>query len=92
MAAAFSPGAGPDGSGTAMAAAFSPGAGPDGSGTADSSAVGSVAGGSGMTGSGADPGHGNHPPLRTEPVSGPADELTSHTTVRTPACQAFWLG
>ena len=32
------------------------------------------------------------PPLRTEPVSGPLAELTSHTTVRTPACQASWLG
>ena len=35
---------------------------------------------------------GDQPPLRTEPVSGPVDELTSQTTVRTPACQAFWLG
>jgi hypothetical protein len=30
--------------------------------------------------------------LRTEPLSGPSAALTSHTTVRTPACQASWLG
>ena len=31
-------------------------------------------------------------PLRTDPVSFPVDELTSHTTVRSPACQAVWFG
>ena len=30
--------------------------------------------------------------LRTDPVSFPVDELTSHTTVRSPACQAVWFG
>jgi len=31
-------------------------------------------------------------PLRTDPVSFPVDELTSHTTVRSAACQAVWFG
>jgi N-acetylglucosamine-6-phosphate deacetylase len=30
--------------------------------------------------------------LRTDPVRFPVDELTSHTTVRSPACQAVWFG
>jgi N-acetylglucosamine-6-phosphate deacetylase len=32
------------------------------------------------------------PGLRTDPVRFPVDELTSHTTVRSPACQAAWFG
>jgi len=31
-------------------------------------------------------------PLPTDPVRFPVDELTSHTTVRSPACQAVWFG
>ena len=34
----------------------------------------------------------NQPLLWTEPVRGPVDELTSQTTVRTPAFQACWFG
>ena len=33
-----------------------------------------------------------YPCARTEPVSRPFTALTSHTTVRSPACQAAWLG
>ena len=29
---------------------------------------------------------------RTEPVSFPVTARTSHTTVRSPACQAAWFG
>ena len=32
------------------------------------------------------------PGARTEPVSCPVTALTSHTTVRSPACQAAWFG
>jgi N-acetylglucosamine-6-phosphate deacetylase len=34
----------------------------------------------------------SYPCARTEPVSRPFTALTSHTTVRSPACQAAWFG
>jgi len=51
-----------------------------------------MAGGQWLAQAPADPGYAGQLGLRTDPVSFPVDELTSHTTVRSSACQAVWFG